>query len=324
MPNDFEGVLNNIINLDEGFKIYYQVRSNLKSSLLDIFVKAGITRLQPGIESLSSNILKKMRKGVNALQNIRLLREAGSRQIFLAWNVLLGIPGETQEDYEQILSILPMIEHFWPPQSWWQITLVRYSPYFNNPSKFDIDNLKPYYTYSLIYPPGANLNDLAFYFTGEYESIFSINAEMSKEISAKISRWSRIWQDPRNRPKLYRLQVLNGITMIRDTRTIAKQTFTALDAGSIELLDILNEPTRDKSIPDALRAYLPELLERNFVIFYEEHYISLVTDPQIGINLRKKKQSDDSKSVAPTLSLGMGLNALQKETANNQEILFQA
>ena len=81
MPENFDEVLGDLIDLDLKFKIYYEVRSPVEASLLDMFVKAGIVIVQAGIESLSSNILEKMAKGVTALQNLTLLREATTRQI---------------------------------------------------------------------------------------------------------------------------------------------------------------------------------------------------------------------------------------------------
>jgi ribosomal peptide maturation radical SAM protein 1 len=288
MPEDFDGVLEKLINLGEEIVFLYEVRSNLKPSLLDNFVRAGVIQLQPGIESLSSHLLKKMRKGVTALQNLQLLREACSRQINLRWNMLL-VPGETARDYEQILTILPTVEHFQPPSDWGPIRIDRYSPYFNNPMEFGIKSVEPYHIYNIIYPSETKIEELAYYFKGEYDSILTINNEIGSIIYAQLNEWYKLWEDKNTRPRLYRFQVSDGISMIKDTRRVAQQTFTALDKESWALLEILNEPNRGEAVPDALITWLPELLERKFVIFIEDHYISLVTDPQIGINLRKNK-----------------------------------
>ena len=63
--------------------------------------QAGVTKIQPGIESLSSNVLRLMRKGVRAIQNVNLLRWAQYYDIDVAWNLLWGFPGETEQDYTE-------------------------------------------------------------------------------------------------------------------------------------------------------------------------------------------------------------------------------
>src|SRR5262245_11499391 len=57
-----------------GIELFYEVKANLKKDQLSLLRAAGINALQPGIESLSDIVLRIMRKGVTALQNIRLLK----------------------------------------------------------------------------------------------------------------------------------------------------------------------------------------------------------------------------------------------------------
>ena len=55
-------------------EIFYETKANLKKDQLRTFYSSGVHAIQPGIESLSTPILRLMRKGVTALQNIRLLK----------------------------------------------------------------------------------------------------------------------------------------------------------------------------------------------------------------------------------------------------------
>jgi len=284
MPNDFDEVIHDMINLDGGTDFFYQVRVNQRFTLPETSERRGSITLQPGIESLSSNILRRMRKGTTALENIEFLREARSKDIFLAWNFLLGIPGETSEDYKKTLEILPLIHHFQPPIASGPVRIHRYSRYFNNPEEFDIKNVRPVSAYNLIYPPNSNVDDLAFYFTGDYPSLYSGDTEIYNEVIEQISRWVQLWQDITKRPKLYRTHSFNGLQMIVDTRNVANERFTILDDESIELLYVLDKPTRHSDIAEGLRASLPELLERHFVVCFEDHCISLVNDGLIDVN----------------------------------------
>jgi len=56
------------------FRLFYETKANLKREHLHAMREAGVLSIQPGIESLSTPILKLMEKGVTALQNIRLLK----------------------------------------------------------------------------------------------------------------------------------------------------------------------------------------------------------------------------------------------------------
>src|SRR6185369_4349598 len=79
---------------------FYETKANLKKKYVRLMRDAGIHRIQPGIESLSSAVLKLMRKGVTGLQNIRLLKWARQFNLKVHWNLLYGTPGETLEEYE--------------------------------------------------------------------------------------------------------------------------------------------------------------------------------------------------------------------------------
>src|ERR1051326_4652851 len=96
-------------------EIYYETKANLTKDQLRTFFTAGVDQIQPGIESLSTTILRLMRKGVTALQNIRLLKWCAEIGISPDWNLLYGFPGEPPEEYERMADIIPSLVHFEPP-----------------------------------------------------------------------------------------------------------------------------------------------------------------------------------------------------------------
>ena len=289
MPEDFKEVLSDLSELDKGLNFFYEIRPTIQTHLMDDLVRAGVTRVQPGIESLSSNVLKKMRKGVTSLQNLKLLREAKSRRMVVSWNLLAGVPEETEKDYEQLLDILPAIEHLNPPNGVTPVVVHRYSPYFNNPEKFGIKHVRPLPIYNMIYPKNANHEDLAYYFAADWESALTKNSALIREICSKIEEWIQAWRYPDRLPALYFFGRSGRIRIIKDTRRIAGQTFTALSHQAYELLNILNEPKTFALIPEQFRTHLDELLDRNFIIHHENHYLSVVTDPFIGIALASRR-----------------------------------
>jgi hypothetical protein len=59
--------------------VFYEVKANLRRDQLQALARAGIREIQPGIESLSDQVLRIMRKGVQALQNVQLLSQPVGR-----------------------------------------------------------------------------------------------------------------------------------------------------------------------------------------------------------------------------------------------------
>jgi len=181
---DFEAV-DNIIDLDYidngflptmaayrrkgyDFRMHYETKSNLKKRQVRAMSEAGVKWIQPGIESMSTPILKLMKKGVTALQNIRLLKWAAQYGIFVSWNIIYGFPGEPESEYDRMAEVMPSLTHFCPPNIG-PLTMVRFSPYHQNPRAYGI-KLKPALHYRLLYPfKHANLNDVAYDFDHEYD-----------------------------------------------------------------------------------------------------------------------------------------------------------
>src|SRR5262249_30613673 len=62
--------------------IFYEVKANLTRAHVEALQRAGITWVQPGIESLHTEVLRLMDKGISGWQNVQLLkwtREFGVR-----------------------------------------------------------------------------------------------------------------------------------------------------------------------------------------------------------------------------------------------------
>ena len=95
-------------------RIFYETKSNLNLEQVQLLRRAGVDRIQPGIEALSSSLLRRMKKGVLARQNLALLRYARAPGLALTWNLLCEFPGDQREDYEATLALIPLIHHLSP------------------------------------------------------------------------------------------------------------------------------------------------------------------------------------------------------------------
>jgi ribosomal peptide maturation radical SAM protein 1 len=289
MPSDIEESLGRASFPKGRPTFFYEIKPNCAPHRLDALVRAGVTRMQAGIETLSTPLLKKMKKGLSALQNLIFLRESDSRLIDVTWNFLVNVPGEQKEDYRHLVEILPDIEHLQAPTSWQPVRLINNSPYIDRPEEFGIQQIAPNDIYRLIYPAGTDYGKLAQHFQGTYPNLESSDPEFFAVLTGAIDRWVDRWKERDKRPRLYLTQTPSKLPVIRDTRSVARTSFTLLNEQSLQLLKLLDRPTRRDSISDRFAATLMDLIDRKFIIDYEGHFLSLVTNPLLGLSLRNSQ-----------------------------------
>ena len=227
----------------EDLTFFYETKANLKKEHIALLHDAGVSAIQPGIESLNTHVLTLMDKGVTTLQNLRLLKWAEEYGIRVVWNLLCGFPGETSRDYHAILNLLPSITHLPPASGVFRLLLERFSPYFEKAKDYGINILGPAEFYEHVYPlRGDDLYQVAYDF-----SYTTPTADDEIEKQAYVSQINQavrnIWFD-KGRPK----GVLSyhrgpGFIVIRDRRPtlptqdytfggVAAELYLACDGGS--------------------------------------------------------------------------------------------
>lgn len=162
----FETVLPALAGGKRDYFIHYEIKSNLRRSQVEALAAAGVRKVQPGIESLSTPILKLMRKGVSAIHNIQTLKWLTEHGMRVTWYILYGFPKETREPYEDMIRLIPRLMHLCAPSEIAPIFLERFSPYHMTPEKFGIRITGPSQWYVDAFPQfdGALLNEIAYRF----------------------------------------------------------------------------------------------------------------------------------------------------------------
>lgn len=121
-----------LAEIKSSFRFFFETRANLSYERMKLLSNAGIHAVQPGIESLNTNVLRLMKKGTNAIQNLDTLKWGIHFGIGVRWNILYGFPGEKEEWYEEMQVLISKISHFQPPTGINHIRMDRFSPYFND------------------------------------------------------------------------------------------------------------------------------------------------------------------------------------------------
>ena len=261
----------------------YEIKSNHREEDLDLYVRAGINELQPGIESLSSHVLTLMDKGVSALENVRLLRNARSRRINIIWNFLSAIPGETRQDYAAMMALIPLIEHLQAPVRYGPIHVSRYSPYQQQPDAYGISNLHALPVYVELF--GDQADQVCSNYDAEYTTEAMSDTDLNNRFEAVVQRWVDAWENAGEPPCLDLHELEDGWALIRDTREVSTARWQLLDRPMFDALKAVRNSVRaDRLHPDHLKA-VQHLVERRLVVDYEGRYMSLVTEPAIGEQL---------------------------------------
>jgi ribosomal peptide maturation radical SAM protein 1 len=188
----FTDVLPELAALDWDLRIHYEVKANLTPAQIEALRAARVAHIQPGIESLSTPVLKIMDKGVDAVRNIRTLRDCASAHLDTTWNLLFGFPGEVEDDYRPLIGQLSALVHLQPPSDLTPIQLERFSPNFDRP-ELGFPRRRPAEMYRHVYDlPDAELNDLVYLFDTDEAGI---RGEVVDVLEAAVDDWKKRHHD---------------------------------------------------------------------------------------------------------------------------------
>jgi ribosomal peptide maturation radical SAM protein 1 len=259
-------------------RLQYEIKSNLKLGQLDTLARAGLVNVQPGIENLNSRVLKIMRKGVTGCQNVRMLRDAASAGLSVAWNYLYGFPGETEEDYLPVLAQLPALYHLPPLDGVARIVVERFSPYFNQPELGFVD-LRPGPQYALTYDlPEAELLDLAYLFTvpplGVGEDVGDLLREAADQWQAEFARSRLTHTDLGDQVVLVSRRRAFDWTVLRLTDPLELAVFRLLDQPHTPAALHRKLSTVDTT-EGAVRALLDRWVELGVAFTESDHYVHI-------------------------------------------------
>jgi ribosomal peptide maturation radical SAM protein 1 len=272
----------------DGFDIgmFYETKANLSWDRLKIMHGAGILRIQPGIESLSSPILKLMSKGVSALHNIRLLKWGRILGMDIRWNLLYGFPGEDAAEYDKMARILPSLRHLQPPFGLYRIRLDRFSPYHGDPAGHGITIRGPLPHYQHLYDvEPERLEEIAYFFDYDHD-----DGRNPEEYIVSLKRAHQQWKElyRLRRPRLvYRRGP--GFVNIIDQRFLAAREhrytlegtealiYFACEAGATvrQIAHVLGRNGHGAVSSSTIESVLRDLVAARLVYEEEGQYLSL-------------------------------------------------
>jgi ribosomal peptide maturation radical SAM protein 1 len=281
----FNDVLPSLAQVRPPVSLFYEVKANLTRKQVQLLHLAGVHRIQPGIESLSDNVLKLMRKGTTGIRNIQLLKWCKQYKIAVDWNILYGFPGETREDYRATLELMRAIRFLPPPTACGPVRLDRFSPYYNSPGEFGLTNVRPLQAYEYLYPFDAGSRSrIAYYFNYDYQA--DVN---SLGYADEVIRYAEAWKQHPEMGAPSSILRPDGTLVIVDTRSDAllqQLSLSGLERAAYEHCDEMHSVSSVvthlrqmfSGAPCAeaqVRGFLDSLVSNRLMVTDGEHYLSL-------------------------------------------------
>ena len=264
--------------------VFIETKSNLQKHQIRLLAMGGVRCMQPGLESLSQPQLRAMDKGVTPMQNLVCLKWCFYYRVAVSWNILLGFPGETNDDYLRQIDLIPSLVHLQPPEGAGKFWLERFSPYHTRAHEYGIRIIGPGMAYEYVYDARqVDLAKIAYDFEYELDQ-WPVDPHVYQELVASVQEWQRRAASP-DKPYLYYSKAFDYVT-VYDGRSETAPTRERFDWPAASIIDICNEAP--KSL-EQIRNVLKERTDREALSTAElQESLSQLTDKRILYEERGK------------------------------------
>lgn len=274
----FDSLLPALSRLPEKFRVWFEVKSNLRRDQIKQLSDAGLTDVQPGIESFSSKVLAEMKKGVTAIQNVAFLKWARQFGVRAWWNILYGFPNEEKEEYMVQLETMKRVVHLQRPSTICQIRLDRFSPNYNHAARLGLVNVRPARPYTFVFPFANDvLSRLCYYFDFDYQ-----DGRVPEAYTQPLRRFWLEWVHHSDPGQLTITTLPDRGALIKDTRFTRKHSSFRLSPEQYFIYKCCDNPTPIKKLLVQLKEKFPErsfsassvstfleYMDRNYLILTE-------------------------------------------------------
>jgi ribosomal peptide maturation radical SAM protein 1 len=197
----FQTLLPELAKSGLGGGLSCELKANLKEHHIELLKRAGFLEFQPGIESFSTPVLRRMKKGVSGIQNALLLKLARTRGLLVHYNFLYGFPGDEVEDYERLLHVTPLLYHLDPPMSYIEVLITRFAPLQQQHVAFGGTRSPTYHPYyDVVFDErtlesfGFDLERYCYYFTKHYELSPELR-RLYQLLGHQVAHWQNRYRD---------------------------------------------------------------------------------------------------------------------------------
>jgi ribosomal peptide maturation radical SAM protein 1 len=183
--------------LEKDLHLFSEIRAETPLTQLISMRAAGMQEVQVGIEALSTGLLRKLKKGTTALQNLEIMKNCEALGLTNISNLIVHFPGSDENDVHETLKILAFALPYRPLKtvSFW---LGLDSPVWQNPEKYGITAVFNHSNWRYLFPKTIYRN-LPLMIQA-YRGDMAAQKKIWKPVKEAVEQWSRMYSDLHREP----------------------------------------------------------------------------------------------------------------------------
>jgi len=280
-PAQLNTLITKLTQAEYEVSVFTELRPTVSKNELSQMISAGLNAFQTGIETFSTPLLKKVKKGTEGIRQVQFLKWAEELGAHVDWNLLCGLPDARAEDYQTSLDVIQLLGHIKPTGSLIDFILQRYSPYYKGrDSHFSWVAPSPAYKEIFRTLNEEAITRLAYNFSYNHKQAH-IAAHYKKRLEEAFTTWKESYLENFLVSSTYLAEGQEELLII-DTRPIAKnrswvlrgfQRMLYLACDSVQHLTKLKALAAEKE--KQVEAELKILVEANLMLREGSQYLSL-------------------------------------------------
>lgn len=183
--------------LKKDLRLFSEIRATVPLAELKAMRAAGMQEVQIGIEALSTSLLKKLRKGTTAIQNLEIMKNCEALGIANISNLILHFPGSNQQEVNETARNIEFALPYRPLKAvdFW---LGFESPVWQNPGTYQIKAVFNHRHWSYLFP--ASIIKSMPFMIQAYRGGLGNQKKIWRPIRKKIKEWQDSYHELYNGP----------------------------------------------------------------------------------------------------------------------------
>ena len=276
-------IFGRLAGLNKDFNIFCEIRTTTPRQVLADMKHAGVREVQIGIEALSTSLLKKLKKGTTAIQNLEIMKHCEELGILNSSNLIFQFPGSDSEDVAETLRNLEFALPF-QPMRFVHFWLGLGSPVWHNPQAFGLKSVCNHHNWVILFPHWIT-KSIAFMIQS-YRGDLVRQRKLWQPVKQKVRDWVKSYAE------FHKVSESTPILSYRDGRDflIIKQKQLKTDSMTHRLVDTSREIYlfcgQHRSLKrivhqfphvgeEKIRPFLNMMVEKKLMFAEHDNYLSL-------------------------------------------------
>jgi len=193
-----EQLFRRIQEMGKDLRLFCEIRATTPRKVLAAMGAAGMREVQVGIESLSTSLLKKIKKGTTAIDNLEIMKNCETPGLpHLTGNLILTFPSSDEQDVKETLANMEFVLPFRPLKGipFW---LGYGSSVWHMPNAYGIKRVRTHPFYAHLFPPEV-LGGLRLMIQG-YQGGVRYQNHLWRPVLEKIEAWRKSYSELQKGP----------------------------------------------------------------------------------------------------------------------------